>query len=88
MAGRYLFTKLGQQASGLLGTKATGTTNSAAARPVVKRAEAQDAAAGSTYKTFHDGTRVRVRTGQQSDGSWGVRVWDSAGTLQLDETWS
>lgn len=33
-----------------------------------------------------DGTRVRVRLGLQSDGKYGLRVWNAAGTLVVDNT--
>lgn len=32
-----------------------------------------------------DGER-RVRIGLQDDGRWGVRVWDGAGALVVDDT--
>jgi len=36
--------------------------------------------------SFHDGTRVRVRIGLQDDGTYGIRIWDSAGALAFDYT--
>lgn len=33
-----------------------------------------------------DGTVIRVRIGRQSDGSYGLRVWNSAGALVHDLT--
>lgn len=35
---------------------------------------------------FSDGTRVRTRIGLQDDGKYGLRVWNAAGTLVVDQT--
>jgi hypothetical protein len=36
--------------------------------------------------SFVDSSGVRVRIGQQLDGKYGVRVWNSSGVLVYDST--
>jgi hypothetical protein len=33
-----------------------------------------------------DGTRIRSRLGLQLDGKYGLRVWNTAGTVVFDQT--
>lgn len=35
---------------------------------------------------FSDGTRIRVRLGEHSDGKFGLRVWNASGSLIYDYT--
>lgn len=35
-----------------------------------------------------DAGRLRIRLGRQEDGTWGLRIWDNAGTLQVNQTWA
>lgn len=44
----------------------------------------QEQARGITYR---DGTRIRVNIGLQTNGTYGIRIWDAAGTLQYTQTW-
>ncbi len=38
------------------------------------------------YLELRGDDQRRVRLGLQEDGTWGIRIWDSAGALILDET--
>lgn len=68
--------------------RTTGALDSAASLDPGKETAAQRATLTGTFRSFHDGTRERVRIGEQSDGKFGVRIWDSAGTLQVNDTWA
>ncbi len=60
----------------------------AAGRPLSQRVAALEAATQRTYwETFDTNGTRRVRIGEQTDGKFGVRVWDNAGTLKVDNTW-
>lgn len=70
---------------------AAGSTRSIAA-PRVTPAEklaAIEAVAGRDYQEIRDSSGVlRVRIGKQTDGKYGVRIWNSAGVLQIDNTYA
>lgn len=41
------------------------------------------------YDEYRDGSGVlRVRQGLQTDGKYGIRIWNSAGVLQIDNTYT
>lgn len=68
-----------------------GATRSAAAPRVTpaEKVAAIEASVGRDYQEIRDtaGT-LRVRIGRQTDGKYGVRIWNSAGVLQIDQTYA
>ncbi len=56
-------------------------------RALQRRVELLEGGRQATRQDLRDvnGT-LRVRLGQQDDGSWGLRVWTSAGSLAIDHT--
>ena len=41
------------------------------------------------YEEFRDSSGVlRQRNGKQTDGKFGIRIWNSAGVLQIDNTYA
>lgn len=74
-------------ASKRLAERTTGATNSIAAPIAAPAAQAAvSQAAVSSFNSFHDGTRERVRIGTQADLTWGIRIWDAAGLLIFNQT--
>lgn len=60
----------------------------AAARPVSQRVAALEASTQRAYWETFDASGVRrVRVGKQTDGKYGVRIWDSGGVLKIDQTY-
>jgi hypothetical protein len=47
-----------------------------------------DKANTAAFRSWHDGTFERVRIGKQANGEYGIKIWDSAGVLQFDETYA
>lgn len=61
--------------------RSTGALDSAAA-PAPQAAAAQTRIMDtSQFKSYHDGTVERVRIGAQTDGSFGIKIYNSAGAL-------
>lgn len=68
--------------------RTTGARNSVANQDIASRIQSTDAQATGAYRSWHDGTRERVRVGKQSDGKYGIRIWTSGGVLTYDNTTS
>jgi hypothetical protein len=51
-----------------------------------RRVEALEAQAQAPYKEFRNPAGVlRVRVGRQTDGTWGLRAWNAAGALVINQ---
>lgn len=66
--------------------RTTGARNSVANQDIASRIQSTDAQATGAYRSWHDGTRERVRVGKMPDGKYGIRVWTSGGVLTHDLT--
>jgi hypothetical protein len=44
--------------------------------------------AGGAFTVKDSSERTRIIIGLMSDGETGIRIWDSSGVLQFDETYS
>lgn len=72
-----------------LGLGERGARRSIAAPTEGRQVQKLQADAARDYREFYDaaGTR-RTRIGRQTDGKYGIRIWDSGGVLQIDQTWA
>jgi len=66
--------------------RTTGSLNSGGTREGSARVQGIETLLSGQRQEWHDGTRTRVAIGKQTDGKYGLRVWDSAGVLTFDHT--
>lgn len=61
--------------------RTTGALNSVAAPSAAAQQAATVQMDTSQFKSYHDGTVERVRIGAQTDLSFGIKIYNSAGAL-------
>jgi hypothetical protein len=60
----------------------------AAGRPISQRIAALEASTQRPYWEVFDPNGIRrVRIGEQTDGTYGLRIWNNAGVLQVNQTY-